>query len=47
VAKSDVILGPAKLTWSKPSGNKLKLNVDPAFVVEEQAGASGAVDVGR
>jgi hypothetical protein len=42
-AKSEVILGPAKMTWSKPSQNKLKLNVNAAFVVEDQAGASGAV----
>jgi ribonuclease HI len=42
-AKSESTKGPAKLSWSKPSGNRLKLNVDAAFVVEDQAGASGAV----
>jgi hypothetical protein len=37
------MLRPTKTTWSKPVRNKLKLNVDAAFVVEEQAGASGAI----
>jgi hypothetical protein len=37
------MLRPTKTTWSKPVRNKLKLNADAAFVVEVQAGASGAI----